>query len=163
MRMSSIEKIRDVIDYDPSTGEFTWKVLRGGCKRRVAGYSKNGDYSIISVRGVRWKSHRLAWFHFYGEMPPPLIDHIDGNKSNNRISNLRAATKAENCRNKRIHANNTSGYKGVSWHKATGKWMASIMTNGKTVHLGVFSDPTEAHEAYTQAARDMHGEFARTA
>lgn len=89
-------------------------------------------------------------------------DHIDGDPLNNQCSNLRTATKSENQRNRGKQKNNTSGYKGVTWHKHSKTWDAKIVINNKTVHLGSFHTPEEAARAYDTAALDIHGEFAYT-
>ena len=88
------------------------------------------------------------------------VDHINRNPLDNRRSNLRICTHAENMRNSKLNVKNTSGFKGVTWHKQIGKWMAQISLNGKRKYLGVFYDPIDAHEAYKIAALKMHGEFA---
>ena len=106
------------------------------------------------------KAHRLAWFFVYGEWPQKQIDHINGNKSDNRISNLRLATASQNLSNKGITKSNTSGYKGVSFNRTKKKWMASIKVNKKSINLGYFLTPEEASEAYKAAAIKHHGEFA---
>lgn len=89
-----------------------------------------------------------------------LVDHIDGDGLNNRRSNLRLATAAENCRNQRLHKDSSSGLKGVSWHESANKWVAQIWANGKNNYLGVFSCPERAHAAYLEAAKKFHGNFA---
>lgn len=89
------------------------------------------------------------------------IDHVDGNKLNNTRSNLRLATRSQNGANTTRQVNNTSGYKGVSWHKASGKWSADITKDYRRRHLGVFETPEEAHKAYKAAAMELYGEFAR--
>lgn len=89
-----------------------------------------------------------------------IVDHIDGNGLNNRRSNLRLATQAENRRNSRKNVNNTSGFKGVYWHKSSQKWMAYITFNRRMIYLGYFDCPKEAHAVYCKAAAKYHGEFA---
>ena len=89
------------------------------------------------------------------------VDHIDGNGLNNRRSNLRLATHAENGRNARIRSDNTSGFKGVFQHKRDGSWRAQIHVDGRNKYLGVFRTPEDAHAAYVQAAANLHGPFAR--
>ena len=90
------------------------------------------------------------------------VDHIDGNKLDCRRTNLRLCTHAGNMRNCRMRKNNTSGRKGVSWHRKSGKWQAQIRVNGKLIHIGLFEFPDEAATAYDQAAMKLHGEFALT-
>lgn len=88
-------------------------------------------------------------------------DHIDGDGLNNQRSNLRVCTHAENTRNVKMHKDNTSGFKGVCLHKATGKWRVEIMTNGKKVNIGLFVSKFDAHEAYVEACIKYHGNFSR--
>lgn len=89
-----------------------------------------------------------------------LVDHVDGNKSNNQRANLRLADKCQNQHNQGANRRNTSGFKGVSWHTRDEKWQASIKLNGKRTHLGNFDTPEAAHEAYKEAAIKLHGAFA---
>lgn len=91
------------------------------------------------------------------------IDHVSGETLDNRRSNLRFATHAQNLRNQGLSRNNTSGYKGVNWHRKTKKWIARITLNRKSIHLGYYDTPELGHAAYTLAAEKYHGEFARTA
>lgn len=91
-----------------------------------------------------------------------FVDHIDGNRLDNRRANLRVATKSENGRNRGRQRNNTSGFKGVTWEKERGKWVAAIMVGGKQAKLGRFDTPEEAYAAYCTAARELHGKFANT-
>jgi hypothetical protein len=93
-------------------------------------------------------------------MPTHLLDHINGSKSDNRLSNLREATKAQNGANTRLSVNNSSGYKGVRWHTAAKKWVAKIKINYKSIHLGLFTDIEDAAAAYQAAALKYFGEFA---
>ena len=97
-----------------------------------------------------------------GEWPKDQIDHINGIRTDNRFTNLREATTAENTRNGLISKNNTSGFKGVCFHKDTGRWQAKIFINGKGRHLGLFDTAEAAANAYDAAAAKLHGEFART-
>lgn len=92
-----------------------------------------------------------------------LVDHIDGNGLNNSRVNLRPANYAENSRNAKCHRNSVSGFKGVSWHAARGKWRARISVGRKETHLGLFESAERAHDAYCEAASRLYGEFARTA
>ena len=136
--------------YDPSTGEFRWNVNRRGTAKAgaVAGCEhtdQNGKkYWQISIDGKQYKAHRLAWLVTHGGFPPEQIDHIDGNGLNNRLENLRAVSNAENQRNARKRADNTSGVSGVVWRKDHQKWQAKIQVNRKLTHLGYFTDKSEA-------------------
>lgn len=100
--------------------------------------------------------HRVAWFHFYGEWPEFEMDHIDGNGMNNRISNLRPATHAQNSQNLTLRSTNKSGMTGVSWLKSLRKWEAYIMVNYKKKGLGYYDDLLEAGAAYLKAKRELH-------
>jgi hypothetical protein len=97
----------------------------------------------------------------YGEQPPHVIDHANGDPHDNRISNLRCATFSQNTANSRLRKNTTSRFKGVLWNKQCKKWQARIKHHGKVLHLGLFTDPVQAHYAYVMAARAVHGPFAR--
>ena len=132
----SADELRRIFDYDPETGHFTWvvkthpKVTIG----KIAGRRDRKGYIEIKVHNRFYRAHRLAWLYVYGEWPRDQIDHINGVRDDNRISNLREATSAQNCSNKGMSKNNTSGFKGVSWYKPTSKWGARI----RDKHLGYF-------------------------
>lgn len=121
-------------------------------------------YVMTTVRTANGKKttrslHRLI-------MNPPEgmeIDHIHGNKLDNRKAQLRIATRVENSYNRGAHVNNTSGKKGVSWHMRDKKWVAKIRHEGKAIHLGYFTTPELAHQAYCKASAELHKEFSRTA
>lgn len=125
-----------------------------------AGNVGANGYVYIRVYGRLLLAHRLIWEMHNGEIPEGMeIDHIDTNPLNNRIENLRLASSGNNKWNMNKPSHNTSGYKGVSLFKATGKYEAYIKINGKKRHLGFFSSPQHAHEAYKQAAKELFGEF----
>lgn len=160
--MITAEEVRALLDYYPETGVFRWKVRMGGIlPGSIAGGDDGHGYLRVKIKGKRYMAHRLAWIYTHGAWPEAEIDHINSIKSDNRIVNLRPATRLDNCKNKRAHRNNTSGYKGVSYVKSMGKYRASIRSNGADKHLGVFDDPQEAYGAYCRAARELHGDFAR--
>jgi hypothetical protein len=119
-------------------------------------YAMRSDYSGTKRRGVYL--HRAIM----GEPMGFQIDHIDGDGLKNKRCNLREATPTQNRCNQAIGSRNTSGFKGVSFHKRIRKWRAAISTNRKTKNLGYFSTPEEAHSAYCTASRELHGEFGRT-
>lgn len=138
------EYLKSKLHYDSTTGIFTW--LTGQNTGKVAG-CKNGDlpdkgYWKISIDKIRYSAHRLAWLYEYGEFPPSILDHIDKNRINNSISNLRLATDLLNSRNQSIYKNSPTGFHGVTAHG--NRWRARININGKKVHLGVFDTIEEA-------------------
>jgi len=136
------------------------------------------DFELVSQ--YKWYAHKQPYTFYAATMSPRpnrklikmhriicgvfetniQIDHIDHNGLNNQRSNLRICTKSENMRNRAAQINNTSGYKGISWHKATKKWIANIKIQRKQIFLGLFEDPEEAYMAYCKAAQELHGEFA---
>lgn len=158
------EELRELLDYDPETGIFTWKVKvrsQTVIGEEAGGLSGKG-YGRIQIKGVRYYTHRLAWYYHYGVEPKEQIDHVNGVKGDNRLSNLREATNAENNRNQGKQSNNTSGFKGVSLKKSTKKFVAECWVNGKKHFLGSYDTAELAHEAYKAFAKEHHGDFART-
>jgi hypothetical protein len=161
----SLERLRSVLDYDPETGLFVWRqrINNRAPQGSRAGHLNNQGYIYISLDGRKYAAHRLAWLYVYGTWPADLIDHIDLNRANNAIGNLREATHSTNKANRLAPSNNTSGIKGVGFSKAQRKWQASICRQYKQTHLGFFETKEEAAEAYRQAATRLFGEFARAA
>lgn len=164
--------VRQILNYDPETGIFIWKIRKirfgnehadrifnGHFGGNAAGSIAPEGYVVIGVQGKVYRAHRLAWLYMTGEWPDRDIDHINGDKSDNRIANLRSATKIENKRNRRRNTDNTSGCKGVSWHKRDQKWYARIMVDGKSKSLGYYKSLQSAHAAYCAASQKYHGEF----
>lgn len=156
----SLERVHELLSYDQETGEFTWKSGRK-VAGKIAGSVTNFGYIVIVLDRAHIPAHRLVWLITYGEWPSADIDHIDMDKSNNRISNLRAANRDQNMANTTLRSSNTSGLKGVFWHKRAQKWMSQIRINDKAKYLGLFSDAEQAAEAYRNAAIAAWGEFAR--
>lgn len=117
-------------------------------------------YRLITIDGRQYRAHQLAWLYMTGKWCPLVIDHRDGDSSNNRWSNLRSATLSQSNANRRLHRNNSCGLKGVS--RDRGGWRATIHKDRQKHHLGVFPTPQEAHAAYAKEARKLFGEFART-
>lgn len=160
------ERLRELLSYDPATGHLTWKVDRiAGTGRRYNARAgdritcRSGGYIITKIDGKSLRGHRIAWAIHYGEWPKGAIDHINFDKADNRIQNLRVCTDAENALNRPKQANNTSGFKGVSKCSNIDKWQAAIWKDGRRHHLGLFKTPEEASAAYEAAAKVMHGEF----
>lgn len=148
---SELRKIvMERLSYDSRTGLFKWKcrAAKNVPKGSKAGtLQKKNGYVRIQILGRKYRAHRLAWLIVYGSFPPDQIDHINGVKHDNRISNLRAVTCLENCRNKPLSSNNTSGYIGISYNKKNNKWVAKIGSANKRVHLGNFENLEDAVEA----------------
>lgn len=125
-------------------------------------HKKNGVFYAMRMVGGR-KNRKMIPMHAEIMNTPKGMetDHRDGNGLNNRQNNLRVCTHAENSRNKGKHRDNTSGYKGVYWHKQIKRWIARIMVNGKAIHLGSFINKESAHRSYLKNCRKYHGEFAK--
>jgi len=156
-------RLRELLHYNPKTGEFRWRKRPGdGHGDPSAGYVESRAYRRIKVDGRAYREHQLAWFFMTGRWGRPAIDHRDGDATNNRWNNLRRATASQNNANTRRPRHNTSGHKGVSLCRESGKWHAKIGRNGKRIHLGRFATPQAAHRAYRAAARRLFGKFART-
>lgn len=115
-------------------------------------------YKRIFIDGKLYLSHRLAFLYMTGEWPGKVVDHLNGDPSDNRFCNLRSTDQKTNLQNKRRaqKTNKSSGLLGVTFHKQTGKFIAAIGSNGKRLHLGYFSDPQEAHQAYLEKKRELH-------
>lgn len=156
--MITAEEVRALLDYDPDTGVFRWRVPRVGRRAGSIAGNKNGPgYWQISLNYKRYAGHRLAWLYVHGSWPPAEVDHINMNKTDNRICNLRSATREQNRHNTTLSKRNTSGFKGVSFHRKMGKFQACHRRKS----LGYFSTAEEAHKAYARAAIAVAGEFAR--
>lgn len=148
--------------YDPTTGVISWKdrpspqaKVRAG---DVAGNLHHDGYRCIKFRGRLYLAHRIAWFLSTGSWPESAIDHINGDRSDNRAVNIRLATQAQNGRNKRALGRHG---KGVTLERRTGRYVGRIYVDGRQIGLGTFDTPEAAHEAYRAAAVKYHGEFAR--
>lgn len=153
------QRVLDLLDYDAQTGVFTWKVPRKRNQVKagsVAGAAMANGYVVIGIDGQKHYAHRLAWLAVSGEWPARSLDHIDGNKTNNAISNLRLASHAENAQNNRRPSSNTSGHTGVHWHKQIGKWHAYVTSNSKRVSAGCFERKEDAIEARRVLKAKLH-------
>jgi hypothetical protein len=158
-----IAKIREFIDYNPETGAMTWKKVMSNRTKAGSPCGANIDskgYSRVCFDGKQYRAHRVAWAIFYGEEPVQQIDHINGNRTDNRIANLRIATNTENSRNCKISKNNTSGVTGVTYHGVANKWLAQITVNRKNVYLGIFANKEDAIKTRKHAESLYFGGFA---
>lgn len=152
-------ELKKQINYNPDTGKFTWAWPRPGASLGMeAGTVTGNGYLHVKVNRVPYLGHRLAWYLHYGKWPEQ-IDHINGDKLDNRIVNLREATQAQNCYNKALSSNNKSGVKGVYLNKKLNKWHAQIKKGSLKLHLGYFSELEDAKKAYETKATELFGEF----
>lgn len=156
-------RLRELLDYDPATGVFQWKVNRRHNARvgAVAGYINHRGYRQIKIDGRGYSAHRLAWMFVHGCWPSGEIDHKNTTPGDNHFANLRDGTHADNMHNTRRQRNNTTGFKGVS--ARCGRYRAQIKANKKHIHLGTFDTPQAAHQAYCAASAKYHGAFGRGA
>lgn len=158
------ERLMEILNYDPVTGIFRWRVQRGvwrpGSRAGTRVWRKNRCYRRIMIEGVSFLEHRLAWLYMKGYFVPE-VDHWDADGENNKFPNLRECTSTQNKANQRRSVANKSGFKGVYWVAGRQKWYASIQVNGRTRHLGAFDEKEEAARAYARAAVAAFGEFAR--
>ncbi len=164
----TIERLKEVLLYEPLTGLFYWRVLPHKSASNikvgdVAGSIENTGYIRVWIDGRRYQGHRLAWFYTYGVWPIDRLDHRDRVKSHNWIKNLREADDTQNSINRKVHANNLLGVRGIQMHKASGKYRPRIFIDGKHVSLGLFETLEEAIVAREKKAKEVFGEFAESA
>ena len=162
--MITHDELTTILDYDPTTGNLVWKTPRPKIQvGSIAGHSHNRGYINLEIYGKHYAAHRLVWFFVNKEWPKNQIDHINGNKADNRIENLREATNGQNRANTKT--TNKHGLKGVrrlSWMKEQDKcWQAQITHQKKVIYLGCYHTKEEAHSAYCDAAKKLHGEFSK--
>lgn len=163
--------LRSLVEYDPETGGFTW------LRRRESGFASPGSarswnrkfagkpaftmtnaqgYLVGRIHGQRITAHRSAWLISHGTQTLECLDHINGDRADNRLANLREVSKAENARNAKRRVDNTSGIAGVHFHRGSGKWRAQLSTGGRLIHLGLFAHKDEAAAA-RKAALSRYG------
>ena len=168
--MISVDYLRSILRYDGETGTLWWRHrddMRKEWNTRFAHTqafytSHSKGYVVGTINNRKYFAHRVAFALHYGEWPSGEVDHINGNKTDNRIQNIREATNSENMRNTGKYSTNKSGKKGVCFDKRSGRWHAQIMRDYKKIHLGYFTTPEEAHAAYCDASTKYHGEYGKT-
>ena len=171
--MITYREAKKLLDYDQTTGIFTWKEreIRSEFSRtdktwnarfagKIAGTKHSDGYLTIVIFGEHYLAHRVVWLLAMGKWPKEHIDHINGVRDDNRLCNLREATNEQNSYNSKTRSHSTSGIKGVRWKKDKRKWQARIRKSKKEIHLGYFSTSEAAHAAYIKASKGLHGEFA---
>ena len=150
------ELAKELWDYDQETGLFFWveapaRFMKAG---DVAGCSDREGYVVIVKSCKQYRAHRLAWLYVHGRWPKDEINHIDGDRSNNRLTNLREGTRVQIRHTNGLNKNNTSGHTGVCWVPRLGKWRASYQ---EYHHIGLFSTAEEAGRAYKKVTGKRHG------
>lgn len=167
--------LHECLLYDADTGEFTWKrrpeshftkkrylnIWNARYAWKPAGCIVDG-YRVICLDRRLYRAHRLAFLYVNGRFPSDQIDHANMDRADNRLVNIREASRSQNGAN-RGDVGASSGVKGVSWHRHTGRWQVRIGVRGRSIYLGVFDDLDEAKDAYRRAAEEHFGEFARAA
>lgn len=157
MKTVPIDRLREAFAYDSETGVLTWKIRTSNraAVGAIAGCVAGDSRVLLSLDGKRIRAHRVAWAMHCGHWPVGVIDHIDGNASNNKIANLRDIPQAGNMQNlKRARSDSQSGLLGAQ--RDNTRWTANIMVNGVKHYLGSFGTPQEAHAVYVKAKRELH-------
>lgn len=153
------DRVLELLRLDHETGQFYWKKNKArAIAGEMAGTVRNNGYRSLQIDGIRFLCHRLVWLVVHGEFPKYVIDHIDGDRLNNRPENLRDVPERLNFHNNlhKMRPNNTSGFKGVTWSKAHGKYHAQMMVNRKHIFLGSFASAKDAHECYLSAKNSVN-------
>jgi hypothetical protein len=159
--MITQQQLKKLLKYDPKTGIFIWLVdKQRGMKGRRAGYKINRGYIMIGVNRKPYLAHRLAWLYIYGKWPKDQIDHINRDRLDNRITNLREATQAQNAWNAKMRVDNLVGVKGIK-KTLSGRYEARLQSGGKYRHLGTFKTKREAAMVVALKRLVLHGDFAR--
>ena len=150
------KRLRELLHYDPETGLFTWRHSRGQAQAGdIAGAIHHKGYRRIGLEGGNYAAHRLAWLYVHGVWPTETIDHINGVRHDNRIANLRDVSAAANSHYATLRSSvNSTGFRGV-YRNGPG-WGATIRIAGKSVHLGQFDSPEQAHRKYMESKRAHH-------
>ena len=157
-----VKTASNYLNYNAKTGSFVWKVKTKTYNTGdIAGKANCRGYVSIWIGGKQYYAHRLAWAFCNGSWPIGDIDHVNEDKSDNRILNLRVASRSENMFNRGCNKNNTSGMKGVVFCKKTNRWRAQMMVNRKSVNIGRFKTIEAAANAYMLKAQEIRGEFAK--
>lgn len=152
----SHQRLWELFTYSPGTGILAWKTRKGGRLAGTrAGNVERSGYRVVKLDDQIFKEHRIIWAYCTGEWPAVEIDHVDGDKTNNRVSNLRTVTRNGNAQNLR-GGRGKSPLLGAHWNTEAGRWRSKIVADGKQKFLGYFSTPEEAHEAYLRAKRELH-------
>lgn len=154
------DRLLEVLRYDPATGQMYWRVSRGTrAVGDVAGNKRIDGYVYIKIDRVLYRRTRLIWLYLHGRWPREHVDHINRNTPDDRLENLREATRSQNLGNRKINKNNSTGFKGV--HERNGRFRAYINEGGRRINVGSYATAHEAGAAYFVKAQELFGEFAR--
>lgn len=158
--LPTFERVSQILRYDPESGDLIHLQARGRARAgAVAGCVRAVGYIYVLVDGRQLLAHRVAWLLMTGAWPVGQIDHRNMVRTDNRWVNLREATNSQNGLNRKRQSNSRQPYKGIERHRD--RWAARISIAGKRKHLGMFATAEAARDAYLEAARQAHGEFAR--
>lgn len=154
----TVERLRELLTYEPDAGVLRWRVGYGNAFAGfVAGARTWAGYMAVGIDGEKFRAHRVAWALAHGAWPTQTIDHLDGDRCNNKLINLREVSQAVNMQNiRKPTARNTSGYLGVHWSVKHGGWMASLTVSGKSKRRGPYKTPERAFDAYVDLKRSYH-------
>lgn len=154
-------RLRELLDYCPKTGVMWWRVSprQNVAAGTVAGWRNAKGYWCIEIGRKQYKRHRLVWLYVYGYMPE-YVDHDNRTPGDDRLANLRPATRGQNCSNAALRKDSTSGVKGVSWHVRRDKWQARVYSAGRLVFCQYFDALADAAQAVTVARQTHHAAFA---
>lgn len=156
----SRDELVKILDYDKTDGTFRWKVK--SCRKEVgsiAGYKRSDGYIQIVIKRKPYMAHRLAWVYEFGRITDFDIDHINGIRCDNSISNLRKATRTQNNQNRKINKNSISGVKGVGWNSNKQQWVARCTVNGERIYIGSFDDIKSAEVVVREFREKNHKSF----
>lgn len=159
MATCDVEELSKRLAYDPLTGEFTRRIVRNSRALARADRPAHSGYRMVSVDQMKFLAHRVAWLLTHGEWPHDEIDHINGIRDDNRLVNLRQATRVQNCHNV-VHPTGSTGLFGVSKQPHTRRYRGRVWIDNKSVHLGYFDTPEEASAAAFEHANASRGAFA---
>lgn len=160
--MLSIPELKQRFNYDPETGALTYAQPCGKMKPGDEAGTLGGDgYLVFFIGRTKYRVHRVAWAIHHGRWPKKQIDHRDTIRTHNWIDNLREATQSQNQQNKKIYRNNSTGYKGVTLHRPSGRYQACVYANGKAHYLGYYDSPEAASDAATSKREELHRSFTR--
>lgn len=158
--MVSQLRLRELLNYDPITGKFTW-IGRKHLNGKEAGCIDTHGYRMLTLDNVKYRGARVAWLYMTGEWPENHVDHVNGDTTDDSWANLRSASRSENMRNTKLRVDNTSGSRGVSFNQRSQKWHARVNVHGKLYHCGYFNSKEDAIIARDKRAAELHGAFAR--